>query len=127
MKLPSCFVVRGLLCLVCPYSFLCLPVSMFVLFYESAVFFVGKVHPKLKRRYHAHLGKVREYLETVKDFDELISPQSLFFHFLGPEPSSNVRKDIETVKKSECANDISFFFFFFFSLFFFFLISPPFF
>ena len=48
---------------------------MVVLFYESAVsFFVGKVHTKLKRRYHAHLEKVWEYLEIVKDLDKLISP-----------------------------------------------------
>ena len=53
---------------------------------------------------------MKEYLETVKDFDELISPQSLYLQFLGPEPSSKVQKNLKVVKKSEC----SFFFFFFF-------------
>ena len=47
------------------------------------------------------MEKVREYLETVKDFDELVSPQSLFLHFLGPELSTKVRKDLEVVKKSK--------------------------
>ena len=71
-------------------------------------FGVDKVCPKLKRRYHACLEKVKEYLETVNYFDELISPQSLFFHFLGPEPSSKIRRDIETIKKSKYTNDIFF-------------------
>ena len=26
-----------------------------------------------------------EYLESIKDFDELVSPQSLFLHFFGSE------------------------------------------
>jgi len=40
--------------------------------------FVASTRPRSKRRYHARVEKVREYLETVKDFDELISPRSLF-------------------------------------------------
>ena len=71
------------LCLCCYLNPLCL--------------FVGKFCLKLKRQYHTRLENVREYLETVKNFDELISPQSLSFHFLGSEPSSKVRKDIETI------------------------------
>ena len=46
--------------------------------------FVASTRPRLKRRYHTRVEKVREYLETVKDFNGLISPQSLFLHFLGP-------------------------------------------
>ena len=64
-------------------------------------------HPRLKKRYHGCVEKVKEYLEIVKDFEELVSPQSLFLHFLGPEPSSKVRKNLEVVKKRES----SFFFF----------------
>ena len=64
--------------------------------------------PHLKKRYHDCVEKVKEYLETVKDFDKLVSPQSLFLHFLGSKPSSKVWKNLEVVKKSEC----SFFFFF---------------
>ena len=37
-------------------------------------FGVDKVCPKLKKRYHACLEKVKKYSETIKDFDELISP-----------------------------------------------------
>ena len=39
--------------------------------------------PRLKKRYQRCAEKVNEYLESIKDFDELVSPQSLFLHFLG--------------------------------------------
>ncbi|KAL0008460.1 hypothetical protein SO802_009962 [Lithocarpus litseifolius] len=55
--------------------------------------------PRLKKRYHGRVEKVGEYLEKVKDFDELISPQSLFLHFLNPEPSNHVWKKVKIVKK----------------------------
>ena len=58
--------------------------------------------PRLKKRYQCRTEKVKEYLESVKDFDELVSPQSLFLHFLGLEPSTKVRKNLEVVKKSLC-------------------------
>ena len=48
----------------------------------------------------------------MKDFNELVSTQSLFLHFLGSEPSSKVWRNLEFVKKSECS-------IFFFSLSFF--------
>jgi len=32
--------------------------------------------PRLKKIYHHRVEKVKEYLENVKDFDELVSPQS---------------------------------------------------
>ena len=51
--------------------------------------------PHLKKRYHGHVEKVKEYLETVKDFDELISLQSSFLHFLGPKPSSKFEKTLK--------------------------------
>ena len=69
---------------------------------------------RLKKRYHSHVEKVKEYLETVKDFDELVSPQSLFLHFLGPEPSSKFWKNPKVVKKSECS--FSFFYLLFYIL-----------
>ena len=83
----------------CSHIFGCIMNLLFVLC-------VDKVHPRLKRRYHARLEKVKEYLGTIKDFDELIFPQSLFLHFLGLEPSSKVRKNIKIVKKSEYADFI---------------------
>jgi len=36
--------------------------------------FAASVHPLLKKRYHNHVEGVRDYLETIKDFNELISP-----------------------------------------------------
>ena len=72
--------------------------------------------PHLKKRYHRCVEKVIEYLETVKDFDELVFPQSLFLHFLGLEPSSKAWKNHEVVKKSECCifSSLSFYFYFLF-------------
>ena len=58
--------------------------------------------PRLKKRYQSHVKKVKEYLETVKDFDKLVSPQSLFLHFLGSELSTKVWRNLEVVKKSKC-------------------------
>ena len=65
--------------------------------------------PRLKKRYQHCPKKVKEYLESVKDFDELVSPQSLFLHFLGPKPSTKVRKNLEVVRKSTCLNNLVFF------------------
>lgn len=57
--------------------------------------------PYLKKRYCSHVEMVRKYLESIKDFDVLISPQSLFLHFLGLVPSNHIRKNVEIVKKSK--------------------------
>ena len=38
------------------------------------LFFAVPQCPCLKKRYHHRVEKVKEYLETVKDFDELVSP-----------------------------------------------------
>ena len=62
---------------------------------------------------------MKEYLEFVKDFDELVSPQSLFLHFLGSEPSIKVWKNLEVVKKSNRLFLFVFFFLFFLLNFFF--------
>ena len=70
------------------------------------VIFAASIRPRLKKRYHTHVERVRDYLESVKDFDELISPQSLFLHFLGPEPSSKIRKNIKIVKKSKYTDSL---------------------
>ena len=64
--------------------------------------FAVSQRPHLKKTYQHRVEKVKEYLEFVKDFDELVSPQSLFLHFLGLEPSTTVRKNLEVVKKSKC-------------------------
>ena len=67
---------------------------------EILVFlFAVSQRPRLKKIYQRHAEKVKEYLETVKDFDKLVSPQSLFLHFLGSKPSSKVQRNLEVVKK----------------------------
>ena len=77
------------------------------------VVFAASIRPRLKKMYHTHVERVRDYLESVKDFDKLISPQSLFLHFLGPQPSNKVQKNIKTVKKSKHTNSLISLFFFF--------------
>ena len=75
--------------------------------------------PPLKKRYRHRAEKVKEYLESVKDIDKLISPQSLFLHYLGPKPSTKVRRNFEVVRKSTCFYVLLSFlllFFFFFLL-----------
>ena len=68
----------------------------------------------LKKRYQHRVEKVKEYLEPVKYFDELVSPQTLSFHFLGPKPSTKVWKSLEIVKKISCFCLLHFLFLFFF-------------
>ena len=36
--------------------------------------FAVSQHPRLKKRFQRRAEKVKEYLETIKDFDELVSP-----------------------------------------------------
>ena len=69
-------------------------------------FFIVKTCPHLKSCYKDRLKRVLEYVDKVKDFDDLISPNNLSLHFLGPEPSGGVLQRLETNKRS------SFFFFF---------------
>ena len=76
--------------------------------------FAVSQRPRLKKRYQHHVEKVKEYLESVKDFDELVSPQTLSLHFLGPEPSTKVQKSLEIVKKSACFCLFHYYFFFIF-------------
>ena len=70
---------------------------------------------------------MKEYLESVKDFDKLVSPQSLVLHFLGPKPSTKFWKNLAVVKKSECSSpleyqaSVSFYFILFFYVVFFLL------
>jgi len=90
------------------------------------LFFAVPQRPRLKKRYQRQAEKEKEYLETVKDFDELISPQSLFLHLLGPELSSKVWRNLEVVKKSECSIFSFFPSFLFFYFIYFYVVSPSF-
>ena len=125
--LPNCFVGGALLCLVCPnffflhiYIYVCVCVCvcvclcvcvcvcihvctclLFLNLVKVLYMYEGVVCPHLKKQHHHHLKKVRRYIESVSDFDELISLQSLFLHFIGPKPSNYVQNNIETIKKSK--------------------------
>ena len=45
--------------------------------------FVVSQHPRLKKRYQRHAEKVKEYLESVKDFDELVFSSIFISSFFG--------------------------------------------
>lgn len=69
MMLLGCFVARELLCLVrlcicfpCMHSF---PTSRGIDVGTSV--FAASTRPRLKKRYHNYVERVREYLETIKD------------------------------------------------------------
>ena len=63
-------------------------------------FFLVKAHPHLKSRYKDCLKRVLGYVDEVKDFEDLISPNSLSLHFLGPKPSGSVLQHLKTNKRS---------------------------
>lgn len=54
--------------------------------------------PHLKKLYRERLKKVREFVDSVANFNELISPNSLYLHFLGHELSIQVLKHLERNK-----------------------------
>ena len=64
--------------------------------------FAVSQRPCLKKRYQCRADEAKEYLGSVMDFDELLSPQSLFLHFLGLERSTKVWKNLEVVRKGMC-------------------------
>ena len=106
MMLPGCYVVGVLLCFVRPFIiyvfvYFCIGMTLLVYLTRHMFSYATSIRPRLKKRYHNRLERVRGYLETIIDFDELISPQSLFLHFLGPEPLSQVQKNVEVIKKSK--------------------------
>lgn len=41
--------------------------------YACVVVFITFVRPRLKKRYRTRVERVRDYLESVKDFNKLIS------------------------------------------------------
>ena len=81
------------------------PLLSFPLYYASndfdRVFLLSaKTRPHLKSHYKDCLKRFLRYVGEVKDFNELISPDSLSFHFLGPKPSGGVLQTLETNKGS---------------------------
>ena len=84
--------------------FLC-PLLSFPLYcasndFDRVFLLLTKTRPHLKSRYNDRLKRVLGYVGEVKDFDELISPDSLSLHFLGLEPFGGVLQTLETNKKS---------------------------
>lgn len=57
--------------------------------------------PHLKKWYCGCLEKVEEFVDSVADFDELISPNSFYLHFLGPRLSTHMLKPLERNRKSK--------------------------
>ena len=105
-----CFVGGALMCHVSGATFIFIYIYIYICIHTCLLFlnlvkilymYVGSVCPHLKKRYHHLLEKVRRYIESVSEFDELISLQSLFLHFLRHEPSNFIQKNIETIKKSK--------------------------
>ena len=109
MMLSSCFVVGALPCLMClSFVFLMCDDVLHVCDIDASfLFFVDSIWSHLKKWYHNCLEKVKGYIDNVFDFDELISPQSLFVHFLGPKPSNHVQKNMEIVRKSKCIDFVN--------------------
>ena len=82
----SCFLPFFLLCGSCNKLAICfLPI---------------KTRPPLKSRYKDRLKRVLKNMGEVKDFDNLISPESLSLHFLGPKPTGGVSKHVKSNKRS---------------------------
>ena len=74
----------------------------------------------LKSRYKDHIEAVVMYAKTIDDFDDLVDPQTLACHCLGPKPSAFVLQAIAIEDKSECYHtslsfpSLSLFYFLFF-------------
>ena len=61
----------------------------------------AKTRLKLKSRYKKCVKSATEYMSTVDNFDELIDPRTLARHFLEPEPSPYVLREIAREEKSK--------------------------
>ena len=51
-----------------------------------------KARQRLKRRYQERVQATLDFSLGIEDYDELMNPQSLYDHCLGPEPSANVHR-----------------------------------
>ena len=66
--------------------------------------FIASVCPCLKKRYYKRVERVKHYLEIVKDFDELIYPQSLFCTSLDQNLLSTIGKTLRSSRKVSLPN-----------------------
>ena len=60
-----------------------------------------KDRPELESRFEERIWVAVRYVSTIDDFDELVDPQNLARHYLGPEPSHYVLYAIHREEKSE--------------------------
>ena len=76
---------------------------------------IVKEGPRLKSKCKKRVQAAIEYMKMINDFDDLVDPRTLAYHFLGLKPSSFIiLRAIEIEEKSD------FFFFYTFSSFYFF-------
>lgn len=87
------------MCLLCPL--LSFPLYCASNDFDRVFFLSMKTRLHLKSRYKDRLNRVLDYVGEVKDFDELISPDSLSLHFLGPKPFGGVLQILEMNKRSQ--------------------------
>lgn len=50
------------------------------------IYITAKACPKLKSRYKGRVKAASNYIRNIEDFDDLLDPQILSCHFLGPKP-----------------------------------------
>ena len=75
--------------------------SLLTLYVFLCFYFIVKDHPKLESRFKEHIRAAVEYASTIDNFDDLVDPQTLARHCLGPEPSHYVLHTIRREEKSE--------------------------
>jgi len=86
--------------------------------------FIVKDCPELESRFEERIWVAVRYASTIDDFDELVDPQNLARHSLGPEPSHYILRAILWKKKvSHLRTKVNRLFFLFFSPFPFFSFS----
>ena len=75
--------------------------SLLTLYVFLCFYFTVKDHPELESRFEECVHAVVEYVSTINDFDDLVDPQTLARHCLGPEPSHYVLHTISHEEKGE--------------------------
>ena len=63
--------------------------------------FAVKKRPKLKSRYKACVQAIVEYTKMIDDFDDLVDPKTLAYHYIGPKPSPFILHTIKIEEKSK--------------------------
>ena len=64
-------------------------------------YFAVKERLELESQFMEHVQVAIKYASTIDDFDELVDPQTLAHHCLGPKPSNFVLHSIHCEEKSK--------------------------